>query len=216
MNENHNIKLDNDWIDEYQKDADLADADLVDTDLVDTDLADADLADADLKNVSNMKLDLFYKDCVKYINIIFVYLETKNNECSIVYVKKNKHNIIKSLCESDISNLTVNNKTFQNNTYRVKTILQYNFTIHPDDLLTDEKNVLVGDNYLYEHSAHSTIHFNESIKLFENLNSLYFIMEKPKSNVKTRKLYLKSKFKNNKTRRRNENNRENTDNNNKN
>ena len=150
MNENHNIKLDNEWIDEYQKNADLAD-----TDLADADLADTDLADADEKDVSNMKLEIFYKDCVKYINIIFVYLETKNNEYSIVYVKKNKHNINKSLCESDIFNLTVNNKTFQNNTYRVKTILQYNFTIHPDDLLTDEKNVIVGDNYLHEQSSHS-------------------------------------------------------------
>ena len=65
MNEHRNIELDNSWIKDYDNDA------------VDND-------------VSNMKLELFYKDNVKLINIIFVYIETKNDESHIIHVKKNK------------------------------------------------------------------------------------------------------------------------------
>lgn len=185
MNEHHNIELDNSWIKDYDNDA----------------------ADND---VSNMKLELFYKDNVKLINIIFVYIETKNDESHIIHVKKNKCDINKYVCDTEIFNLTVNNKSFQSKTYCVKTILKYNFTIEPDELFNNLNNntVLIGDKYIDEHSPNFKVYFNDTIKILGNLNSLYFIMEQRKSNVRTRKIYLKTKFKNNKTRRRTENNSE--------
>ena len=68
MDEHHNIELDNSWIKDY------------DNDEFDNDEFDND--------ASNMKLELFYKDNVKFINIIFVYVETKNDESHIIHVKK--------------------------------------------------------------------------------------------------------------------------------
>ena len=188
MDEHHNIELDNSWIKDY------------DNDEFDNDEFDND--------ASNMKLELFYKDNVKFINIIFVYVETKNDESHIIHVKKNKCHINKYVCDTEIFNLTVNNNSFQSKTYCVITILKYNFTIEPDELFNNLNNntVLIGDKYIDEHSPNFKIHFNDTIKILGNLNSLYFIMEQRKSNVRTRKIYLKSKFKNNKTRRRTENN----------
>ena len=134
-----------------------------------------------------LPLDIFYKDDVKNINIIFLYTNREDGTDSIFHVKKHKYKINNSnITENDIYNLILNYNKLQNTTYFVKNIFKYNFTLDPINLTNNADD----DNYIKEHSSSFSIKFNKSIKLFENLNSLYFIMEPRHTNNKTRKIYI--------------------------
>jgi hypothetical protein len=203
MNENHIVELDNKWIKEYEEDDKREDDKREDDKREDDKREDDKREDDKREDDTNLGLELFYKDNIKIINIIFIYLETKNNESSIIHVKKNKRKINSFLSENELFNLIINNKNLQNNTYVVSTVFKYNFTINPNELLKNGEKRKI---FLHEHTTNFPIYFNPSIKIFENLNSLYFIMEKrksTKSTIKTRKTYLKRfNKKNNKTRHR--------------
>jgi hypothetical protein len=160
---------------------------------VNNDLIDADWITKYEKE--ELPFDIFYKDDVQNINIIFLYTNRENGTDSIFHVKKHKYKIDNSnITENDIYNLILNHKKIQNTIYYVKTIFKYNFTLDPINLT----NYVDDDSYIKEHSSSFSITFNKSIKLFENLNSLYFIMEPRHTNNKTRKIYINTQ---NKTRR---------------
>ena len=139
-----------------------------------------------------LPFDIFYKDDVKNINIIFLYITREGGTDSIFHVKKHKCEINNgTITDNDIYNLILNYKTLQNTTYFVKNIFKYNFTLDPVNLT----NNVGEDNYIKEHSSSFSINFDKSIKLFENLNTLYFIMEPRHPNNKTRKIYINTKNK---------------------
>ena len=151
-----------------------------------------------------MPFDIFYKDLVVNINIVFIYIENGN----IIHIKKNKHNTNNNcITDDEIYKFIINNKSLRNTTFYIDTIFKYNFTLDPDELIhsSDAGCDSAGGNqkneYLKEHSPSYSVIFNESIKLFENLNSLYFVMSTRKSHNKTRRIYVNTD--NKKTRRKN-------------
>ena len=146
-----------------------------------------------------LNYDIFYKDCVENINIVFIYLDNGN----IIHIKKINQNIINNcLTEQELYKLIMDNKHLQNYSFYTNNIIKYNFTLDVDELThycSDENTHLY--NYLTEHTSNYTIKFEQSIKLFEPLNSLYIVMTTKKSNNnnKTRRVYISSNHK--KTRR---------------
>ena len=135
-----------------------------------------------------LNFDIFYKDHVENINIVFIYLDESN----IIHIKKTKQ-YIKNNCitERELYKLILDNKHLQNSTFYINTIIKYNFTMDQDDLTEHNLNVNeLYSNYLTEHTPNCSISFKQSIKLFERLNSLYFLMSTKKSNNKTRRVYI--------------------------
>ena len=149
--------------------------------------------------------DIFYKDQVENINIVFIYIVNDN----IIHIKKNKHHISNNcIPDSELYKLILDNKSLQHTTFYIDTIFKYNFTLEPSEVThyssgADSSDADSGDtwgnDYLKEHSSSYSIIFDQSIKLFENLNSLYFVMTTQKSNNKTRRIYINTE--NKKTRR---------------
>ena len=138
--------------------------------------------------------DIFYKDQVENINIVFIYIVNDN----IIHIKKNNHNISNNcIPDYELYKLIMQNKYLQNTTFYIDTIFKYNFTLEPSALTHYSGGT--GCDYLKEHSSSYSIIFDKSIKLFENLNSLYFVMTTRKSNNKTRRIYINTE--NKKTRR---------------
>lgn len=147
-----------------------------------------------------LNYDIFYKDQVENINIVFIYLDDGN----IIHIKKiNQYINDNCLTEHELYKLILDNKHLQNYKFYTNCIFKYNFTLDADELIHYNSNA---DNYDYgylkQHSINSTITFDPSIKLFEPLNSLYVVMTTKKStgNNKTRRVYISSDHK--KTRRR--------------
>lgn len=147
-----------------------------------------------------LNYDIFYKDQVENINIIFIYLDNGN----IIHIKKINQNINNNcLTDQELYKLILDNKHLQNYTFYINNIIKYNFTLDSDELMhyddhDDDENIH-HNNYLTEHTSNYTIKFEQSIKLFEPLNSLYVVMTTKKSNNKTRRVYISSDHK--KTRR---------------
>ena len=129
--------------------------------------------------------DIFYKEDVENINIVFIYLDDGN----IIHIKKTKQRIANHcITEHELYKLMLDNKYLHNYTFYINTIIKYNFTLEPDDLAHYDVNI--DNDYLTEHSPNSTVKFEQSIKLFEPLNSLYIVMTTQKSNNKTRRIYI--------------------------
>ena len=162
----------------------------VDEDAMENTVDSVDYIDNDWieQEKEELPFDIFYKDQVDNINII--------------HIKKNKHYISKNcITDTEMYKLIMDNKSIQHTTFYIDTILKYNFTLEPSELThySGDSGGVWPNDYFKEHSASYSIHFDQSIKLFENLNSLYFVMTTKKSNNKTRRIYINTE--NKKTRR---------------
>jgi hypothetical protein len=129
--------------------------------------------------------DIFYKEDVENINIVFIYLDDGN----IIHIKKTKQRIANHcITEHELYKLMLDNKYLHNFTFYINTIIKYNFTLEPDALT--EYDIDDDNDYLTEHTPNSAVSFEPSIKIFEPLNTLYVIMNTKKSNNKTRRIYI--------------------------
>ena len=146
----------------------------------------------------NLPFDVFYKDCVENISTVFIYIDNGK----IIHIKKNKFNIVNDcITDEQIYTLIMDNKTIQHTNFYIDTMFKYNFTIDPTELThyVENERFTELNNFLKEQSHNFSVRFDQSIKLFENLNSLYFIMTTRNSNNKTRRIYVNRE--NKKTRR---------------
>ena len=142
-----------------------------------------------------LNVDIFYKDQVENINIVFIYLDDGN----IIHIKKTKQYIANNcITEHELYKLILDNKYLHDFTFYINTIIKYNFTLEPDEL-TDYNVDEYYNDYLKVCNPNYNVTFGPSIKLFEPLNSLYIVMTTKKSNNKTRRVYISTD--NKKTRR---------------
>ena len=85
---------------------------------------------------------------------------------------------------------------FNKKKYRPISILKYNLTISPQDMEHYIKNT---DKYTFLESEKKlkNIKFNNSISLFHDINSIYFVLHEQwdAGTHKTKKVYLKKKLK---------------------
>ena len=120
----------------------------------------------------------FYNEETTKIKIIYVYVN-KDNE--IYYIKKENMGLYnKVLNKTKLLFILKKNKLHNNINHKLISILQYNIDLSPDDLslyLKNEDNF----NFLSIKSNLNELKWDDTINLFNNLNSLHIIYyENPK------------------------------------
>ena len=137
------------------------------------------------------KYNVFYKEKVSSIKICILYIDSNNILQKIVQdnmilekdgwlLKENLINIIKTReKDNDIK-------------YKLTSLLKYNITIDPVDI----NNMLKGninDTYMNALREINNIKYNDTISIFQDLNSMYFIFTELSKKLKlstTKKIYL--------------------------
>ena len=140
------------------------------------------------------KYDLFYKDKQESINIYSFFI--KNGE--IIRSSSDKLLLDEGILKRDsLVYFIKNNRKLNNVTYRLHSILKYNITISPEDVVQDSWT----NDYLTQERTMSDIYFSDSITVFQDINALFILFSyPPPGNRNTKKVYITTS-KNRKTRR---------------
>ena len=135
----------------------------------------------------------FYYEKNENININFVYISLNN---SIQHIKSEnfilQNNIIP---KEELLYILKNNQTFDNKKYSLLSILQYNIDLLPQDVMHFLKKPNQFNFFNYKTNI-DDIKWNDSISLFQDINSLYilFHQKKNKKNINgTKKIYITKK-----------------------
>uniref|UniRef100_A0A6C0CNN4 Uncharacterized protein n=1 Tax=viral metagenome TaxID=1070528 RepID=A0A6C0CNN4_9ZZZZ len=140
------------------------------------------------------KYDLFYKDKQESIDIHSLFI--KNNE--IIRTSREKMFIEDGKLSRDaLIYFIKNNRKLNNVTYKLDSILKFNLTISPEDVVNDYWD----NNYLTQERYMSDIEFSDTISVFQDINTLFILFSYPiRSNRNTKKVYITNTY-NRKTRR---------------
>lgn len=130
-----------------------------------------------------------YCENVKSINVIYIYVN-KDNEIKKYnqeeYILK-EENI---LSEQELINII--KKSQESKKYKMSSILKYNIHVDPKEII--EHKIINYDKYLTEIKQVKDIIFEETIKCYQNMNSIYVIyceIVKNNNRKKTEKYKLK-------------------------
>jgi len=133
--------------------------------------------------------DKFYKEKIKNIKLYFFYID-KHRE--IIKVLKNNLDISNNILQKEeLTNIVNKNRKILNKKFILTQILKYNFNIKNNDI---NKFLINNDNFTFLKKINEIdkIYWEDTISLFQSLNSLYFIFfEKRKYN--TKKIQLRRK-----------------------
>lgn len=141
----------------------------------------------------------FYKENVYYVHLNIVYVNIENEIIKVsneIFFMRNPNIISKE----EIIDIIKRNSCIVNNVYSLVSIIQYNINLEPKDIEDFLNN---GENYLTIIKHIDEIHFEKTISMFQDLNSLLLIFyEKDKSQCNksnvdnyTKKIYLKKNSK---------------------
>jgi len=130
------------------------------------------------------KYNLFYKETQESIDIHSFFI--KNNE--IIRVSKDKILLDDGVLKrDDLIYHIKNNRKLNDTVYKLKSILKYNLTLEPEEVL----NEYWGDEYLVEERNMSDIIFSKTISIFRDINCLFILFNYPTSrNRNTKKIYI--------------------------
>ena len=149
--------------------------------------------------------DIFYKNVVETVKVYYIYIE----EGEITSVKKDILILNNGVLEKDLLRLLIEQKSkdkMLNKKYDLLSILKFNIDIEQEDIekLLDDKHLInkvdilnnryfqILDNTL-DIKFNKIIKFNDTIDLFQDVNSLYFLFKEKK--IKIIKKTLKNKYK---------------------
>jgi len=141
----------------------------------------------------------FYKDRIEQINLYILYVDNNNN---LFHIKRDSTALKDgALQKNDLKNLIKQYINHQGKKYRLISLLKWNITIEPDEISDYLKNTKEF-NFIKSIRNLNTIHFDDSISLFHNLNSLYLIFHERWKLLEnnTKKIYINKKLAKNKTR----------------
>jgi len=133
----------------------------------------------------------FYKTKPECIKLIMLYVDRSN---TIIHIKKQNLNIVDNILDRNkLLPLIERNMNYNENEYRPISILQYNINLDPENVKHFLQNPETY-NFLTAKNSIESLHWDDTIKLFEDMNSLYIIFyEKWYTNNKgTRKVYIRS------------------------
>ena len=141
------------------------------------------------------KYSEFYKDDVEVIEIYFIYIN-ENNEIS--HTLKTKHIIQDNKISRDELVFLVDKNRLRD--FKYSMMLKYNFDIEPCDLLDNTRNNNNNNNdnnnddgqtnyskYLHEMTYLEDIHWNRTISMMSDLNTLYILYNKKHRNEPSNK-----------------------------
>uniref|UniRef100_A0A6C0I7I5 Uncharacterized protein n=1 Tax=viral metagenome TaxID=1070528 RepID=A0A6C0I7I5_9ZZZZ len=177
------------------------------TDMLDLDYTFDDLDTSWLQEFE--KLDNENKNYINedllFIKINYIYVNSKK-EITNLYEEKHIFKTPNILLKEDLIGLIKRNSFVNQTKYSLLSILKYNINIEAKNLKTffRMKNNIIGDAYLHSIKNITNIHFDKTISVFQDLNSLIIIFfEKDNTNGlitnmnnSTRRIYI-NHFKNN-------------------
>ena len=133
----------------------------------------------------------FYSEPVDSVRLLLLYVSKKNY---LFHIKKDTV-VLENNCLSKDSLIEILRTYMKHNNkkYRPISILKYNINLEPEEVelyVKDSNNI----NFLSAEKSIDSIHFEDSIALFQNLNSIYIIFhENCKSwHNKTKKIYIRN------------------------
>ena len=159
-------------------------------------MSDSELDDSWLEEIEDKEeeYDIFYKEITDIIRVTFIYINENKN---IYHIKKDKIDLDDNkLNKENLIFLLKKNKTHNNITHKIISILQYNIDLQPQEINLFLKNP-DNFNFLNINENIDTIKWEDTINLFKDMNTLYIIYYKPPNKPKknTKKIYIKQKLK---------------------
>ena len=153
----------------------------------------------ELENEDDLYND-FYLEKINNVDLHIIYIDKQNN---IEHIKKDKYFFDnQTIYKENLLHLLKKNSFYQNTKYKLLSIVQYNIDLLPENV---NDYILNNDNYDFFNirKTLNNIIWKDSITLFKDINSLYIIYydKVNKDNTNTKKIYIKSKKKYNKTKR---------------
>ena len=136
--------------------------------------------------------NIFYKSQVQKVKLFSIYV---NPQCVIEKIKQQPINLNTNiLTKHELATLIRRQKTDENISYKLISLLSYNNTNDPENIKERIYNKDDQD-YLTIHKTLTDIEFENSIEMLQDLNSLFFIFYESSDNFKknnTKKIYLHS------------------------
>lgn len=164
---------------------------------VDEFLASEDVENENLETYYNK----FYKNQSDTVTLFFIYIH--NNEVESLHEQSYHLNNDSKICSDELVYIINNHKILQNTRYRLMTILKYNFTMEPEEvlqMLNDPIEKIEFEKYLDVIGSYLTdVSFEDTISLLEDVNALFLVYSRQTVEASSNK--LKAKIKGNNTKR---------------
>jgi len=126
------------------------------------------------------KYSHFYKEEVASINYFCIYIDANN---TIIKIKKDKLYLENNTISKDqLFYILQKNSRDERTKFKLSTILKYNITLDPENILKfiNSKQHQTSPEYLHPISSIDTITYQDTINIFQELNALFIIY-----NIKT-------------------------------
>jgi hypothetical protein len=141
---------------------------------------------------SEQEYSYFYKEKTESIKIICIYVDETN---SIHNVHQETFLIEDRKVDKDkVIEIIKTHRSINKYHYRLISILKYNITLEPEHIkkyLVDDINNEFDNEFLSKVDILQDIYFKDTINLFQDLNSLYFIFCNKKARDNTNKITKK-------------------------
>lgn len=153
-------------------------SDSIDDDSLDGDSIDDDSLDDDsVKEFQRLEsyYDKFYKTKTNTVTLFFIYVD--NNNVESLHEEKFCLNEESKICSDELVFLIKNHKILHNKRYTLTSLLRYNFTMDPDEIL-QMKQDSAGEYLDIIKSYLSDIHFADTVSVLEDVNALFFVFSR--------------------------------------
>ena len=186
----------------------LDDNSLDDNSLDDNSLDDNSLDDSFIENIKDLELNYkeFYKNKNSNVNLFFVYIGNSEVEC--LHKSKQMLSQGSKLLKDNINSIVKTHQSINKTKYKLISLLQYNLTLEPDELLDmmNDDTMNDGGQYLHVIRRIDDIYFENTINFLQDLNALFFVFSRDyKNDTKhkrnTKRIIFNSKYSKSKTRR---------------
>lgn len=145
----------------------------------------------------------FYEEIPKQVKVFNLYVDNNN---SLEFVTTEDVSLTKKgeVQKQDMKKLIIRNKTPDNietktnsTSYKLQSILKYNYTVKPEKLLKIMSTSKNNKNYLTEVTTFEDLKFKKTIHFFNTVNAIYLLFkENQKTNSTTRKIQITHKTSN--------------------
>jgi hypothetical protein len=157
---------------------------------------DSDTLIMDNKWINQEKeYNIFYKEKLTSIKLYFIYVNTQD---IVEYVKNDTYLFPspqeeKSILQKDVLlSIIKNNMVLNGRDYKLISLLKYNLDIVPEDII---RMKLDNNDYLSCENEIKNIEFYDTIGIFQDINSLFFVFQerihiKQQQHTTTKKIYI--------------------------
>ena len=140
--------------------------------------------------------DNFYKTKPNTITLFFIYVD--KNEVESLHEKKFILNEDSKICSDELVFIIKNHQILHNKKYTLTSLLRYNFTMEPDEILKMKQDYN-GEYLDIIKSYLSDIYFADTVGILEDINALFFVFSRDTLLVDDKRL-RKNKKKTNRVR----------------